>query len=151
MWKVRIIYLRELQNWIRTDLVARTRFNKLSQMFVTCKTSANTSTWYQYSKFASYLGSNTMSKRGKMSRTWISIRVSMVVFEVIRTRLGFGIRVNTNLVYQYRTSLRLREQSFEIHFGFELRIGTPLCRNLSPVDWCFKLGSGFGAPRGKVL
>ena len=44
--------------------------------------------------------------------------------------LGFGICVNTNLVYQYRTLLRLREQSFEIHFSLELWIGTPLRRNL---------------------
>ena len=33
---------------------------------------------------------------------------------------SFGIHVNTNLVYQYRTSLWLGEQSFEICFGFEL-------------------------------
>ena len=59
----------------------------------------------------------------KMVRTWISIGVSMVVFEVIQKGLGFSICV-------YRTSLRLREQSFEILFGFELRIGALLCPNL---------------------
>ena len=41
----------------------------------------------------------------KMVPTHISIRVIMVVFEVIQTRLGFGICVNTIMVYQYRTSL----------------------------------------------
>ena len=48
----------------------------------------------------------------------------------IRTGLGFGIHVNTNLVYQYQTLLRLRNQMFEIRFGFELQIGTPLRQNL---------------------
>ena len=45
----------------------------------------------------------------KMVPIRIIIRVSMVVFEVIQTGLSFGIHVNTNLVYQYRTSLQLRE------------------------------------------
>ena len=72
-----------------------------------------------------------------MVRTRISIHLSMVVFQVIRTGLGFGIRSNMNLVYQYRTLLRLREQSFEIRFGFKLRIGTPLHRNLISINQNF--------------
>ena len=45
-------------------------------------------------------------------------------------RVKLCIHVNTNLVYRYRTSLRLKKQSFEIRFGFKLQIGTPLHQNL---------------------
>ena len=45
----------------------------------------------------------------KMVLIRIIIHVSMVVFKVIRTGLSFGIHVNMNFVYQYRTSLRIRD------------------------------------------
>ena len=49
-------------------------------------------------------------------------------FELIRTWLRFGIHANTNLVlvYQYCTSLWLRNHNFSIRFDFQLRIRTPL-------------------------
>ena len=50
--------------------------------------------------------------------------------ELIQTGVRFGIRPSMNLVYQYRTSLRLGDQKFVIRYGFELQIGTLLCQNL---------------------
>ena len=63
------------------------------------------------------------------------------------TKFIFGIRANTNLVYQYRTSLRLRNHNFAIRLDLELWIGTPLCQYLIFKcnvirDWSFGLGSG---------
>ena len=99
---------------------------------------ANSSTMLRYSEknleFRYFLGQISHQIGGYNSALVIFdselTNLAFTIFERVRTRLEFMLRLNTILGFQYQASTQPRTQTFKIHFENKSRVKTPLGQNL---------------------